>query len=163
MGNTNELAFPFQSLWGGLYSKCSECWTHFRSPQNKLGAWSCWTSRHVPGSDRRRGWAHVWPLDSCETAGGCCSDTERSGNTRKYHHHHKQVRFSQSSTICNIFLIFITWEEAASKPPLTVPSQSSQEKCLSLNTLLRREEKDVIALLFCNNNYSFKYGKCAQV
>lgn len=49
------------------------------SPPNRPDVWSYWTSPHGPGSGQRHVWAHAWLLGSCGTAGGCCSDTKRSG------------------------------------------------------------------------------------
>lgn len=110
---------------------------HNTLPLNKPDACSCWTSPHGPGSGQRRESAHEWPLGSCVTAGGCCSDTKLSVK--------KNANLNTYNTVSPFFCynlqnLFLTCEEAASKPPLTVPSQSSQEKCLSLNTLLRRNK-----------------------
>lgn len=51
-----------------------------------------------------------------------------------------------------------TCEEAASKPPLTVPSQFSQVKCRSFNTLLHREGKD-----FSITQHETKYSHSTSV
>lgn len=117
----------------GLFHRRSDL-----SPLNRPDVWSRWTSRLEPCSGRRRGWARAWRRGSCEPAGGCCSGTRRSATTHPLRSDPYPMCLGSWSRSLRL-----TWEVAASNPPLTVPSQSSHEKCLSLWTALRRHQTDM--------------------
>lgn len=75
------------------------------SPLNRPDVWSYWTSPHGPGSGQRHVWAHAWLLGSCGTAGGCCSDTKRSGGKKTNTNTVSSHRPARSAT--PLFLCFL--------------------------------------------------------
>lgn len=65
-------------------------------PQSRPSVWHWWTSWRERGSDRRREWAHGWPLCSYGPDYGCYSGTEQS----KGHQSERSSVTSKSDSDC---------------------------------------------------------------
>lgn len=104
-----------QSTWARQWSKA---WIN--SCVTTLFIWDCW-------------WILFWHKTICK-------------HTTPHSFLMLKKNFQSHQNLLHLYYysneLALTWEEAASKPPLTVPSHSSQEKCLSLSTLLCWEKKD---------------------
>lgn len=124
-------------------------------PQNTPDVWSCWTNPHGRDSGQRHELAHVWPLGSYGTVGGCCSGTKQSANQHKSHYgetflSHRNILQSFLTTSCRSYLRR-SWVKATTDRPLTI--FTGEMSVFEHFTALRGENKVVQVQNIYRNSY----------